>query len=82
MNREQLIATLAGTAGHGWYADGDGDGRYVDWSHRRVGGGYVLEVGDANGEAVQLEMTAADLAELHRQLTLTLLADSEPETTT
>lgn len=81
MTREQLIASLTATVDHkGWCTTDLDDQRYADWSTRTDDGGRVLEVGDADGDALQLEMSRDELIEFHRALTLTLLADSEPDT--
>lgn len=72
MTREQLLATLTTTGvDNGWYGD---SGAYVDWS-TTDGDTVVLEAGDDDG-AVQLKLTRDELRKLHRQLTLTLLADA------
>lgn len=74
--REQLIASLTETnTTPGWYPGNDDDARYIDWSHRDQDGAYTLEVGDEDA-AVQLKLNQAELAELHRALTVTLLADA------
>lgn len=70
MTREQLTAILTATRTDALTLD---DGSYLDWSSRdsdRIG----LEVGDAHGQAVQLDLSHADLAALVHRLAATLLA--------
>lgn len=74
MTREQLIASLTAHAPGGWWPSPDDDTRYIDWSVRNPDGSYQVEVG-AGADAVQMEVTRGELVELHRALTITLLAD-------
>lgn len=74
---EQLIASL--TASYDSNNDGltgiDGDpDRYIDWS-TRDGDRRAFEVG-GDGDTASLWMTNDELRELHRRLTITLLADA------
>lgn len=74
MTRDQLIASLTATTDTaGWFAD---DGRYADWSEQLADGGRRLEAG-TDTEAIQLDLSRADLVALHQALTLTLLADED-----
>ncbi len=72
MTREQLTAIL--TATH----DTDGlylsDGSYADWS-ARTDSGRVFEIGDVDGNAVQLDLSRADMEALVHRLAATLLAE-------
>ena len=71
MTREQLLASLTGVKSGGWYGDDD---RYVDWSTRTEAGEFQVEVGDGN-DAVVLTLSRAELADLHRALTVALLTE-------
>lgn len=76
MTREQLIASLTATDDSGWYAQADDDSPYLDWSTQLADAGRRLEAGDEDGEAVTLDLTRDELVQLHRALTVTLLADA------
>lgn len=65
MDRQQLTAILTATRSDALYLD---DGSYLDWSS----GG--LEVGDAQGRTVQLDMGRVELEQLLHRLAATLLA--------
>lgn len=72
MTREQLTAILTATRDQqGLYRS---DESYLDWSSR-TGDGRVFEVGDAHGNAVQLDLSRAELEHLVHRLAATLLND-------
>lgn len=74
MTRTELLASL--TAVTATDALDLGEGRYIDWSTRNDDGTVSFEVGAmATGQAVAHDMTHADMVELHKRLTLWLLAD-------
>lgn len=52
------------------------DGRYVDWSSR-TGSVYHVEIGDGDGEAVQMDASRDDLLRIHAALGAHLLAHPE-----
>jgi hypothetical protein len=62
------------------FADGDEDedyeaGRYLDFSRKREGGGYTLEVGSDDDGVIQIEMTNAEFDAMYASLALTLAID-------
>ena len=67
MTRAQLLATLTATREDALHLD---DGSYIDWSDPDV-----LEVGDADGNAVQVPFTFTDLKNLVHKLAATALAE-------
>jgi hypothetical protein len=69
--REQLHRTLADEAEADHFVgigDDAGDG-YIDWSTPLQGGGRLIELGDGDGSAVNIELTRDELQALHDQLT-------------
>ncbi len=75
-----LAETLAAADEHNgswaWHAPEDSDqaGAYIDCSSpSRFRDSFALEVGDNDGEAIQLELSYAELVEVHRQLTVQLM---------
>lgn len=71
MTHDEMTAALAALATHGVYWDED---QYVDWSST-TDDGRRLEIGDGD-ECVQLQLSHAQLVQLHAALTATLLADA------
>lgn len=73
MTREQLTAILTTTR------DEDSlyrsDDTYIDWSSH-TSDGRVFEVGDADGNTVQLDLSRTEIEMLVHRLAATLLADS------
>lgn len=67
MTRAELTAILTATREDALHLD---DGSYIDWSDPDV-----LEVGDAEGNAVQVPFTFADLKNLVHKLAATVLAE-------
>jgi hypothetical protein len=83
VDRDHLIASL--TAVH---TDSDDavcfdDERYIDWSttvnHRDTGAGRMFELGNST-EAAQIDLSRAEMVQLHTALTVTLLADADDDT--
>ena len=70
MTREQLTAILTATCTDAVHLD---NGAYLDWSTRHDNG-VTLEAGDADGNAVQIPLTADDLKTLIHRLAATALA--------
>lgn len=50
---------------------------YIDWSTRHSHDVRTVEIGDRNGNTVELILTHADLLQLHAALTLTLIRDAQ-----
>lgn len=74
MTTEQLTAIVAATADAAVTLTGGG---YLDWSVRTDDdGGRELEVGTADGTAVQVDLSAGDLRALLHHLAATLLAEA------
>lgn len=74
MDRTALIAALGAVTDNDALQLGDKDDtRYFDWSIRE-GDGVRFEIGD-DTESVALELTRAEMVELHKRLTLWLLAN-------
>jgi hypothetical protein len=71
MTNAEMIASLTALSTHGAYFDDD---QYLDWSST-IDGGRRLEVGDG-ADCVQLELSHAQLVQLHAALTATLLGDA------
>jgi hypothetical protein len=69
---ETLMASLVAVADEaGLYLD---TGEYLDLSAKYGEDGRMLEVGNSDGEAVQICLTRAELVALHSALTRALLA--------
>lgn len=82
MTKEELLATLAHTDTGNWLPADEYDERYIDWSmptHDYAGkeNGRKIEVADADGDSVTLEMTWHEIEDLHRRLTALLLTRDE-----
>jgi hypothetical protein len=70
---DSIIATEERPTSWGWQADPDRhDSDYVDCSARNNDAYFVFEVGGEGVTAVQLELTADQLREIHRKLTIQL----------
>lgn len=85
MDRTALLASLTATAtaddAKGFYLSevDPAAESYFDWSTatKDTDGtvtGCRMEIGDEDGDAVQVELTRSQVAELHKRLTLWLLA--------
>lgn len=74
MDEQQLAAALALTTpdNDGWNAGADDDRRYFDWSGERPDG-LTIEVGDADGDVAQVDMSWAEIEQLHQALTHRIL---------
>lgn len=68
--REALLASLIAVADEG--AVTFADGSYVDFSQVE-GDGRAFEIGNQDGEAVQLTLSRAEMLALHSALTRALL---------
>jgi hypothetical protein len=67
--RDQLSLTLAGDHGAADYIGLDSDNSsYIDWSTPRPDGGRQIEISDAAGNAVSIDLSRDDLQALHDQL--------------
>jgi hypothetical protein len=73
VNRQSLLESLGAIRGDG--AVCFDDERYIDFS-AKTERGRLFEVGNEDGEAVQVELSRAELVALHGELTRTLLEDA------
>jgi hypothetical protein len=73
MDRTALLASLTQIADPTGVAFDDD--RYVDWSTKLDDGGVRMEAGDGDGNVAQLDLSHAELVELHTALTLYLLRE-------
>lgn len=81
MTPEVLAASLAAAGSADSMPDAlyFDDTRYADWSIRLDDGTRVLELGSLDGDVAQLELTLAEMRQLHAQLTATLIAETARE---
>ena len=81
MDRTERLASPAATAdpddAKGYYPnpDDEADTRYFDWSLDNGGDGIRFEVGNEDQDALTVNLTRAEVVELHRRLTLWLLTN-------